>query len=79
MNVIELSAGVYEAPKCVSEWYESLPKKKNSRPDRRSRSSVKYYKYVNDMERLSISAMTSNKLFALMTVNDWVIASNPMG
>lgn len=79
MNVIELSAGVYDAPQCVSEWYQSLPKKKNNMPDRRNKSSVKYYKYLNDMEGLSIRAMTSNKPFSLMTVNDWVILSNPIG
>lgn len=79
MNIIELSAGAYEAPQCVSEWYQSLPKKKNKQPDKRSKSSVKYYKYMNDMERLSIYAMQSNKHFALMTVNDWTLVSNPLG
>lgn len=79
MDIIELSVGAYEVPQCVSEWYQSLPKKKNRQPDKRNKSSVKYYKYMNDMERLSIDAMQSNRQFALMTVNDWTLVSNPLG
>jgi hypothetical protein len=71
MNVIELSVGVYPAPECIAKWYEELPKRKDGTPDKRSPSSNEFFKYISNMEHLSIQAMQNNLPFRLMTKSEW--------
>ncbi len=40
--LIELSAGVYPTPECISEWYKGLPKRKDGQLDKRNPESKKF-------------------------------------
>ena len=73
MNVIELSAGVYPAPECISEWHKSLPKRKDGQLDKRNPESKEFNAYVSQMEHLSIQAMHNNVPFRLMSKSEWWI------
>ncbi len=71
MNVIELSVGVYQAPECITKWYEELPKRKDGRLDKRNPSAKEFNSYIAQMEHLSIQAMQNNVPFRLMTKSEW--------
>ena len=73
MEVIELSAGIYPAPKCISDWYKELPKRKDGQLDKRNQGSKEFNAYVSQMEHLSIQAMQNNVPFRLMSKSEWWI------
>ena len=73
MNVLELSTGIYQVPECISNWYNELLKRKNSKPDKRDPKAKKFYHYLDQMEMLSIQAMQNNVPFRLMTKSEWWI------
>jgi hypothetical protein len=73
MNVIELSVGLYAAPECITQWQESIPKRKDGRLDRRNPDAKEFYRYIDNMEYLSIQAMQNNEPFRLMSKSEWWI------
>lgn len=73
MEVIELSAGIYPAPKCISDWYKELPKRKDGQLDKRNQDSKEFNAYVSQMEHLSIQAMQNDEPFRLMSKSEWWI------
>lgn len=73
MNVIELSVGVYPAPECISEWYKSLPKRKDGQLDKRNPESKEFNAYVTYMDQLSIHAVQNDEPFKLMSKSEWWI------
>lgn len=73
MNTIELSAGIYKAPECITNWHNELLKRKNGQPDRRDPKAKEFYSYMRQMEMLSIQAMQNNVPFRLMTKSEWWI------
>jgi hypothetical protein len=73
MNVIELSVGVYPVPECISQWQQSIPKRKDGQLDRRNPEAKEFHRYIDNMEYLSIQAMQNNIPFRLMTKSEWWI------